>query len=337
LRPAGDPRTMRRRRFLSVAGRGAAALTGAVAADNLLLGYDPVTGTNLREQDVTALAAERLGPHDGRALDVGGTAVEPRPDALVVGEERLPWDADRRTVADTERRHGLPAGSLHRLVADVPALRDGTPDVEACDLASFFERASEARTRPRTVAALRGPGVRAVSPSLVERFAGVDPVDTRALTYALVDAFRAHTDYDAPRYAAGALEDNVLRRRVNLRDAFASPTGFRAMLEGDNDGVFCYHLADRAIEAFHAVPAPDQSVPVLAAYVRDSRHKHVYTGLATVVRGDGLTVLVTFLDYTPTVLADASRVARHLDDPNAFNRRHRATNIYWDHETETET
>lgn len=329
---------MRRRRFLGLAGGGGLALTGGVAVNNVLLGYGTVSGTNLLDQNLQAKATERLGPVEDRTLDLDGTDVELRADGLSVGDDTLPWSAANADVERVERDHGISDGTLVQLVDDVPRLWDGDLTVEPTTAEEFFDRATEAETRAATVAALRGPRVRDVTPAVVERFAEVDPADPRALAYALVDAFREHTFYDAPRYVAGAVEDNVLRRRVDLRGAFDSPTGFQALLNGENSGVFCYDFTYRSMEAFHAVPAFEQTVPVVAAYVRDARHKHAYTGLATVSRdGDGdLVLLVTFLDYTPTTTAHSFGVTRAVgDDPNGYTSGHRTTDVYWNRRTLT--
>jgi hypothetical protein len=324
---------MRRRRFLALAGGGTLALAGGVAVDNVLLGYGPVTGTNLLEQDVESLANERLGPLEGRPLDVGETTLSLRADGLSVAGETLPWTTSWATLRRAEREHGLPDGALVQLATDVPALWDGDHAVEPLGLEAFFERVADAEPRPYTVAALRGPRVRDVAPSLVEAFADVDPADPREVAYGLVDGFRGHTFFDVPRYVAGAVEDNVLRGRADLRGPFESPTDFRAMLDGENAGAFCYELSNLAIEAFHAVSAPEQAVPVVGAYVRDARHKHVFTGLATVL-SEGPTLALTFLDYTPTTAAHSFGVTPAIgDDPNAYTARHRATDVLWNRRT----
>lgn len=327
---------MKRRRFLTAAGGGIGAVTGGVAIDNVLLGYGTVTGTNLLEQDLAVKIDERLGPVEGRVLEFAGTSVELAADVIAVGEDTLSWDASSEDVDRVERDHSLPRGALAELVAEVPDLWAGAHSVEALSVDGFFDRATGAETSAHTVAALRGPRVRDVEPAVVERFADVDPSDPEQIAYGLVEAFREHTFYDAPRYAAGAIEDNVLRGRVDLRDAFESPTDFRAMVQGENNGSFCYDFVFRSLEAFHAVPAPDQTVPVVAAYVRDARHKHAYTGLATVLRDDdGPTLLLTFLDYTPTTTAHSVGLTRAVgDDPDAYNSRHRATDVYWDRRTD---
>lgn len=330
---------MRRRRFLTAAGGSALALTGGVGVKNLLLGYGVIEGTNLHEQDLEAKANERLGPIRGRTLNVDDTTIELRTESLRVGDESLSWAADDETVRRHERDHGLAAGSLTQLLDDVPVLWRNDHRVEAVSAEAFFERAVDAtrrgRTDPYTVAALRGPRIREVPRTRIEEFVGVDAADPERIAYGLVDAFREHTFYDGPRYVAGAIEDNVLRGTLDLREPFDSSTSFETMLDGDNAGAFCYDFAYRSMEAFHAVAASEQTAPVVAAYVRDARHKHAYTGLATVL-SEGPTLLLTFLDYTPTTAAHSFGVTRILgDDPNAYTNRHRTTDVFWNHGTYT--
>lgn len=65
--------------------------------------------------------------------------------------------------------------------------------------------------------------------------------------------------------------------------------------------------------------------------MRDWRHKHVYNGLASVVRDeDELRVPVTFLDYTYSTLYDDLRVRRIAGEGLcAYDRGHRADEVYW--------
>ena len=348
---------MRRRRFLGLAGGGTLSIAGGVAVNNVLLGYGKITGTNLHEQDLAAVANEGLGPPAGRTVDVDGTAVELAETGLVVGEDAIRWSASRDEIEAVAAEHDLSTEPLAQLVADVPRFRGADHEVRAAGVDAFFERAAAAEPRPHSVSALRGPRVRDVPPDVVGEFTDVDPAEPEAIAYALVDAFREHTFYDAPRYVAGAIEDNVLRKAVDLREPFDSSSGFRAMLDGENRGTFCYDYVYRSMEAFHAVPAADQTVPVVAAYVRDSRHKHAFTLLATVLRGDEpeangdasdgdagdrvdgdpeLTLLLTFLDYTPTTTAHSFGVTRAVgDDPDAYTTGHRATEIVWNQRTYT--
>ena len=327
---------MRRRRFLGLAGGGAAALVGGVAVDNVMLGYGTVSGTNLTEQDVGAKANERLGPVEGRTLQLDGTTVGIHDDRLDVGDDSLSWAADADDIEQVEQDHDIEFGTLVELVDDIPTLWAENHVVEPVKAKAFFDRAAKAETRSVTVEALRGPLIRDVSAEIVEEFSGVDPANPRKLAYGFVDAFREHTFYDAPRYVAGAIEDNVLRKTVELREPFDQPTDFETLLEGENSGFFCYDFVYRSLEAFHAVPAADQTIPVVGAYVRDSRHKHAYTGLATVTReNDGqLTLLLTFLDYTPTTTAHSFGVTRLIgDDPNAYTDGHRTTDMFWNKPT----
>ena len=88
----------------------------------------------------------------------------------------------------------------------------------------------------------------------------------------------------------------------------------------------------------------------MGAVVTDARHKHVYTGLATVVRegaygGDGgaggggsggeraggdLVVPMTFLDYMHSTQYDDLHLRGVLGEGvNAYDRRHRTDDVYW--------
>jgi hypothetical protein len=84
----------------------------------------------------------------------------------------------------------------------------------------------------------------------------------------------------------------------------------------------------------------------MGAVVTDARHKHVYTGLATVVRedeggadgGEGgdenaagdLVVPMTFLDYMHSTQYDDLHLRGVLGEGvNAYDRRHRTDDVYW--------
>jgi hypothetical protein len=166
---------------------------------------------------------------------------------------------------------------------------------------------------------------------LVEEVVAAPPTRPRAIAEGLVGGFREHASYDVPRYLAGSVEDNVLFGAADLREFFESPVDFEAVADGETTGLFCYELVYRSIEAFHATHPADQRVPVAGTVVFDDRHKHVYTGLASVVReGGDLVVPMTFLDYTHSTLYDDLALGGVLGEGlEAYNRRHRATAVYW--------
>lgn len=323
-----------RRQAIAGAGGVLSGVGALRVLDNVVLGYGELgNGTNLREQDLAALATENLP----MAYDeqVGGHRVRVTGDEVVVGtgsgDRRLALDTDDRGAAsDLDADLGLD-GRLAALYADARDLRVGAFGMAFSQPAAFFRRLREADARPDAVAAIRGQGDRVADPDIVERFADAPPTRPERLAEALVAAFREHASYDIPRYAAGSVEDNVIFGAADLRGHFENEVTFEAMLERDDAGLFCWELAVRSIEALQAVAPWDQSVPVAACYVRDRRHKHAYTGVASVVREDGdLVVPMTFLDYTHSTLYDDLHVTpitgRGLA---AYDARHRATHVYW--------
>lgn len=331
-------RDLDRRGALKLLGGGVATLAGAKAADNVLLGYGVVVGTNLREQDLAALARTGFGPAAGHETRVGGvrvgydggavTATAPDGERLAA----LPVGAtDPATAAEHDADLGLSAGPLAELTADLPAARAGAVDFEFHRTDTFFDRVRDADARPFTVGALRSPLFRRVDPGLVRTFAGATPRDPPAVLEGLVAGFREHTSYDYERYLAGSVEDNVLFGSVDLRQHFESDTDFRALLAGEATGLFCYEFAWRSVEALHAVPAHHQSVPLVGTKVVDDRHKHVYTGLASALREDGrLVVPMTFVDYTHATMYDDLALRGVLGEGlEAYGDRHRATAIPW--------
>lgn len=325
------------RRQLLAAAAGEVALVGsAKAADNVVLGYDRVTGTNLLRQNLAPLVLEDLQPSDGRVASVDGHSIAHRDGVIAVRDgagDRLatldPATDTAEEAASVDRELGLSDGPLEALVADLKALGRGNVRVVADSYPAFFDLVEGAESRPDAVSALRGR--RTADPETVAAFAGADPTDPKATAEGLVDGFREHTSYDLPRYAAGSIEDNVLLGAYDLRQHFESPTTFDALAAGENDGLFCYELTRRSVEALQAIPAREQTVPVLAGYVKDDRHKHVYTIVASVVRSDDdLVVPVTFLDYTHSTLYDDLRVRRLTGEGlDAYGDRHRATSVAW--------
>lgn len=344
---------MRRREALTLLGAVGISASTARAVDNVLLGYGAVSGTNLHEQDLIPLLTANIRPRRWRyagaggqlALD-GGTLTVTGPD----GETALdPWDTSRGTARDADELHDLPDGPVTEIVADLGAIDAGDTRYTFHDPASFFDRVTTARARPYTIDLLRGSGVRSVKPATVREFTGADPASTRAIVKDLVEGFRRHAHYDVPRYTAGAIKYNVLFGAYDPRDHFEAPVDFKSLLEADEEtGMFCNEFTDRSLEALHAVPAPNQSAPVIGLSVADWRHKHVYTGITSVLRrpgGDGdetdlgagagagqgdLEVATTFVDYTHTTLYDDFHATGLLGEGlDAYNRRHRADGIFW--------
>lgn len=324
---------MDRREALKLLGGSAVALAGARAADNVLLGYGVLVGTNLREQDFASLLARELDPSPFE-VDLGGARVGFDGEALAVAasdRERIlelaSTTPERAAAVDDE--FDLPDGPLEQLAADLPVALDGDISFEFAGYDAFFDRLEAVETRPFTVEALRDPRWTGVDPTVVETFTGVDPGDTWTVVEGLAEGFREHTHYDAARYVAGSIEDHVIFGAADLREYFESPTSFGALERGEDSGLFCWDFTHRSIEALQAVPAHRQTVPTFGLEIYDSRHGHVYTAIGSVHReGDGLTVPMTFVDYARSTRNEDLHARWLLGEGiDAYNRRHRATGV----------
>jgi hypothetical protein len=322
-----------RRDVLKGIAGGAGLLGAGRAVDNVLLGYGVVVGTNLREQNLGSLADRGFQPGGG-PVPAGDLAVAVDDDAVQIrgGSGDLASFDPRGTDAETARRiggeHGIGdvTAELARDIGDIDA---GDHTFEFYQVDQFFRRIRNANERPHTTGALRRWPWSANS-EFVARFVGADLAKPDAVLRGLRSGFREHTHYDAGRYVAGAVQDNVIFGAADLRESFREPVGFRALLADDGTGMFCYEFTNRSIEALHAVPAPEQAVPVVGARIVDTRHKHAYTGVASVVRDDGLRVPMTFVDYTHATMYDDFNARGLLGDGlEAYDDRHRATTIDW--------
>lgn len=327
-----------RRRAMKFLGGATIGAGSAKAIDNLFLGFGVLTGTNLLEQPVGALARAHLRPSrftlersghrlvfDGERVTLGNQNGE-RVDAFPIADV----GPERATAIDAE--YGLDGDPLTELATDLAAIDGDAYTFEFGSYPAFFDRISGATARPITVAALRGIGFRRPSPETVRRFTDVDPADPGALVAGLAAGFREHTRYDLRRFGVRSIQQHALFGAVNLDRHFRSSTDYEAIQDGRPSGMLCWDLTDRSIEAFHAVAPPRQAVPVLGAKVIDARHGHVYTGLASAIREpDGLTLPMTFLDYrNATIIDDLSLQGVFGEGIDAYDRRHRASSIAWD-------
>lgn len=333
----GTETDLERRRVLRAAAVGSLGLGAAKAIDNVLLGYGPLVGENLHTQSLAALASEglfsgqRSVTADGHELVlVKGTLSvfdgEKRRAGLEVTETTL------AEAAELDAELGLESGPLEQVFRDVRDLTTGEAPFAFGDLTETFERARAAEPRPYTAGLLRG-GSFGTSASLVGEFTEADPTDPEAVIRGLVGAFREKTDYDVPRYLAGAVQFNLVMNTVDLREPLADPVDWPALTDGETTGLFCNEYAKRSVEALHAVAPVAQTPPTAGALVFDTRHRHVYTMAASVVREDGeLVVPATFLDYMHSTLYDDSGLTGVLGEGlGAYDRRHRATGIGWRH------
>ena len=327
-----DVEVSRRGALKALAG-GGLALGGAKAADNVLVGYGVLTGTNLVEQDLAALAWREFRPRAGYRVTAGGHAVATTADGVRIARDGEPIaePAYAELTASTGTEYDLPE-ALGGFLADLGAVARGEATFEFHQSEAFFDRVEAAEARPLATGAMRHwPKA---DPEVVGEFADADPADPQAVLDGLVSGFREHTYYDIPRYAAGSIQDNVIFGAADLRAPFRDPVGFSDIADGPQTGMFCYEFTSRSLEALHAVPATEQTAPVVGASVLDRRHKHVYTGVASLVReenGEGdLRVPMTFVDYTHTTLYDDLHLRGVTGEGfEAYNDRHRATKVDW--------
>jgi len=336
----GEAAVTRRRALAGVGGVG--AIGAGKAVDNVLVGYGVLVGENLVTQDLAALADERLDPSlgDSPLPDGHRAAVEDGTLSVTGGDgtvASLSLPADPADGAAVDDELGFDDGPVEQLVADLSDLLVGNYEYAFAKREPFFERVDAAESRPYTTGALRGPYYDDADPETIREFVDAAPERPRAVLSGLVGAFREHSSYDVARYVAGSVEDNVLFGSVDLRRHFRTPADFDAVREDDGTGMFCWEFTNRSLEALHAVPAWRQRRPAVGLKVLDERHKHVYTGVGSVVRegGDGgtvgdLVVPVTFVDYTHSTLYDDFHLTGLLGEGvEAYNERHRATDVYW--------
>ena len=324
-----DAEVSRRDALKAIAG-GGLALGGAKAVDNVLVGYGVLTGTNLVDQDLAPLADEEFGPRAGFRVTAGAHEVLTTDGGVRIARdgEFVAEPAYASLTVATGEEYSLP-DALAGLLADLGAIARDEATFEFHGTDAFFDRIDGAEARPFATEAVRWwPGAGA---EVVSEFVDAEPADPQAVLDGLIGGFRHHTFYDVPRYAAGSVQDNVIFGAADLRAPFREPVDFESIVDGPETGLFCYEFTYRSIEALHAVPAADQTVPVVGGAVIDDRHKHVYTAVSSLVREDGaLRVPTTFVDYTHTTLYDDLRLRGVMGEGfEAYNRRHRATEINW--------
>lgn len=322
-----------RRQVLAGAIGGVGTASASVAAYNVILGYGRISGTNLLEQDLDPLVTAEFEPRDGPLGWLGRHRVSLEQGDVLVSEDgtpiaRFPSD-DVEGGAEADAAIGRTNEPLQRLAMDLRAFDRGAYTLEYGDYRWFFDRLDAGTPRGLTVGAFRG--WMTADPSHVSAVTRADPADPEATLEGLARGLRRETRYDLPRYLAGSIEDNVLFGGLDLRQHFESPTDFRAIARGRDSGLFCYELVFRSIEALQAVPATEQSPPVVAGYVRNTRHKHAFTALASVLRENGSVVIpVTFVDYTRAILYDDLGLRDLMGEGfDAYTDRQRATSIHW--------
>lgn len=327
-----------RRRALKVVGGSLSVAVGGKAADNVLLGYGPVVGTNLRAQADSG-TLEELVLEDLIAapatVGAGNRHLALSDDRLLVrdGQDRTLAELSRTAASigdarEVDERHDLD-GATEQLLRDVGTVDRAEVSVEPSTVGTFFETLRAGEYRPYTIGLVRGSAT--ADPAMVQEFTDTDPADPMALIDGLATSFREQTYYDIPRYLAGSIQDNVIFGAMDLRKYFRHSVDFEALAASGQTGVFCYEFVNRSIEALHAVSPLEQTPPVVAGLVHDGRHKHAYTIVASVIRREEeLVVPATFVDYTHATLYDDLALRGVLGNGlEAFNNRHRAEAILW--------
>lgn len=330
----------RRRLLLGMAGTAGLGMAGAVY--NSVLGYGTVgLGTNLRNQarngTLGSLLDSGLRPTRGRLIlhrDEGRFALEAVGDGYVVEDpsgDLMRLD-DPQEGSGGQWRDASIAETIAAVHRDRLAMEGGDFSFAFLSLSGFLERVSRGDLRPATVGLLRGSSPAPASHEVVRAVTDCEPTDVAALIESLADGFAANTQYNVSRFVAGSIDDNLLAGRGSLRSWFSDDTDLASIHAKGNTGVFCGDLTRASMAAFHAAHPGAQNIPVVATYVVDRRHKHIFTGVMTLLRdaADRLIAPVTFLDYTlPTLLDDLHLeplVGGHLD---AFDERHRADYVRW--------
>jgi len=326
-----------RRRFMQTIVAGGLGLGALKSADNVVLGYGPIVGENLHTQPLAELTSQGMF-RGHRSVKADNHRLVLMGDILRVysGDTlRTQFRVDAMTpvgAAALDTELGLRTGPLEQVVRDLQALTDGVAPFAFGHVTEVFERARAANPRPYTTGLLRGGSIGA-DQTLVAEFLNADTTDPEAVIRGLVPAFREKTDYDVPRYLAGAVQFNIAMNRASLREPFEEPVDWAALTDKTTTGMFCNEYAKRSVEALHAVDPRRQTPPTAGALVYDTRHRHVYTLAASVVREDGeLVIPTTFLDYMHATLYDDAGLTGVMGEGlEAYNRRHRATNIGWRH------
>jgi hypothetical protein len=305
--------------------------------DNVVLGYGPIVGENLETQSLAKLTSDglfrgrRSVQADGHRLVLAGGMLGVFNDDTLRTKVQVDATTPREAAA-LDDKLGLYTGPLEQVVRDLRVLTDGVAPFAFGQSTEMFERARAGEPRPYTTGLLRG-GSLGADQSLVAAFVQADITDPQAVIHGLASAFRRKTDYDLPRYLAGAIQFNVMMNTVSLREPFEEPVDWAALTDDTTTGMFCNEYAKRSVEALHATAPREQTPPTAGALVYDTRHRHVYTLAASVIREDGeLVIPTTFLDYMHATLYDDVGVTVMMGDGlEAYDQRHRATNIGWRH------
>lgn len=315
---------MTRRQLLRHGVGGGVTIGMAKALHNTTIGYGHFgVGENLRTQDLAAIAGANFRVPQVAEMEIDGYDVALAGESIRYRTDTEEWQNGRDPDAPDW---------VTRFAADVDDLRAGAFTFTFAGVEDFFSSVPDADLRAPAVEVLRGSNYARTNPDAIAEFVGTSPGDAEAIVRGLVPAFREHSRYDAPRYLAGSIDDNVLPVDADLRAPFRPSVRFDAITESTEPvGLFCGEFTILANRAIRSVPATSQSPPLYGLIVRDRRHKHVYNGFGSVRRtADGLELPITFVDYTHTTVYDDFNLTRLLGSGfDAYTTRHRADTIAW--------
>ncbi len=298
--------------------------------DNVFLGYGTFVGTNLIEQDLPFFAKTgfRIRP---TKIDVKDYKIYIDKDYIRISDkieliEKISIDSTHK-ASRLDEYFGFD-GILKQISSDLSDINNGSYTFEFYSVKDFFNKLNESNPRGYTSEIIRGwPGG---NPKTISEFTKPNLKYTREISENLIKGFRNRSYYDIPRYIAGSIEDNIIFGTVDLRSMFNREVDFKS-LNKDKSGMFCFEFVRRSIEALHSLPAYQQTPPVIGVFVGDNRHKHAYTGIASIIKEDELKVPMTFVDYTHTTLYDDFKLTSLLGNGfNAYDKGHRVSYIKWE-------
>lgn len=220
---------------------------------------------------------------------------------------------------------------IANLAEDLSDLRSGNFRFEFLSVNAFFDRVETVHLQPYTTGFLRRGTYQSSNGPHSDVPDEIIHENSHDQIYRLKDVFSERITYDIPRFITGAIDDNIFRRRTELRKRFSTETGLPAMYEGTHARLLCDEIASIAQTILHLTAVDRQRPPLSVSVVHDYRHKHLFNGISTVQRTDrGLSIPTTFVDYTYVTLITDLRLRWLLGDGlDAFDTRHRADNISW--------
>lgn len=160
-----------RRQLLAGGGVGVASVGTAKAADNILIGYGHLSGTNLTEQNLVPIANAGFSPasfevqRDDTALVFDGAKI--RLIGTDYDEPLSSTEGETGAARSMDRHHSFSGTPALELVEDLTAFADGKFEFEFLSVPEFFSRVSEGTTRPYTALAFRGASRSTPHPTVI--------------------------------------------------------------------------------------------------------------------------------------------------------------------------